>query len=81
MTSPTKVVLDNIATERKYQNDRFGTTFDDHNKLNDWVTYITHYASRNYGPNISESTFRLNMVKVAALAIAAIEAIDRRTPA
>ena len=49
---------------------------DKQNTSNDWVAYISTYAGRataKVGLN-----FRTNMIKVAALAVAAIEAFDAR---
>lgn len=70
-------VLAEIVNERKFQDTIWGREFDNHNKLNDWVTYITHYAAKNYGPKVGVEVFRNNMIKVAALAVAAVEACDR----
>lgn len=55
--------------------------FDKGNSQNDWVAYITSYAGRasaKVAKNEAEGQrFRTNMVKVAALALAAIEAFDK----
>lgn len=54
--------------------------FDKYNTQNDWVSYITCYAGRasqKVARNEKEAMdFRTNMVKVAALAVAAIQAHD-----
>lgn len=60
--------------------------FDEANGINDWVAYICAYAgrasakvSRNQREDSSLNDgerFRANMVKVAALAVAAIESYD-----
>lgn len=69
----------NIAEERTRQKVMF-TEFDKTNTKNDWVAYISAYAGRaaaKVARNEKEGqTFRENMVKVAALAQAAIEAHD-----
>lgn len=52
--------------------------FDQTNRQNDWVAYICAYvgrASSRCHINMRDD-FRSNMVKVAALAVAAIEAYD-----
>ncbi len=55
--------------------------FDKKNSQNDWVAYIMAYAGRaadKVTRNKNEGQdFRQNMIKVAALAIAAIEAYDK----
>lgn len=66
-----------IDVERDYQDDRWGTAFDDLNTSNDWCSYICRYATNAASFNASPAHFREQMVKVAALAVAAIEATDR----
>lgn len=54
--------------------------FDKQNTQNDWIAYITAYAGRaaeNVARNYGEDGFRRNMIKVAALAVAAISAYDK----
>ncbi len=80
----TVVVLDEVLAERRRQITlaHGGDTnkFDLHNNQNDWVAYIAAYngrASQKVARNEKEDqNFRVNMVKVAALATAAIEAYD-----
>jgi len=54
--------------------------FDKSNSQNDWVAYIIAYlgrASAKCSRNKKEGqTFRLNMIKVAALALAALESYE-----
>lgn len=77
--------LQSIQTERARQTamKHGGDTdlFDTTNSQNDWVAYISSYAGRasqKVARNEREGqTFRENMVKVGALAIAAIEAHDK----
>ena len=79
-------VLDEIHDERERQIElkHGGDTdaFDAYNSVNDWVAYITAYAGRAAAKakiNSSEPhNFRTYMIKVAALAVAAIEAYDKR---
>lgn len=70
-------VLEEIRNEREYQNGRWGTDFDDKNTLNDWVTYIATYCGRASQFASPPSNQRRDMLKVAALAVAACEAFDR----
>lgn len=74
-----------IQAERDAQVARWGNTSDDTNNApNDWVSYISHYATNWFGnqfpPYATEvvDDFRTSMIKTAALAIAAIESIDRQ---
>ncbi len=78
--------LEDVRLERVRQIDlaHGGDTeaFDCRNSQNDWVAYISAYvgrASDEVARNEQEDCdFRENMVKTAALAIAAIEAYDKR---
>lgn len=78
-------VLDEVAQERERQKAlaHGGDTdqFDKGNSRNDWVTYIAAYAGRA-GAKVARNeregqSFRDNMLKVAALAVAAVEAHDK----
>ena len=59
---------------------------DDKHAAYDWVAMIIHYLGKSVEAFVNEVgrsegrmlIFRYNMVKVAALAVAAIEAIDRK---
>lgn len=77
----TQTILAEIETEREYQDQKWGHAFDDENTPHEWVAYIAHYAARHLAGNpagVDVDKFRLDMVKVAALAVAAIEAVDRK---
>jgi hypothetical protein len=75
-------IFEEIYDERERQIEKWGNDFDDQNTINDWVAYITSYATRGataggwFHPEASDR-FCQGMVKVAALAIAAIEACER----
>jgi uncharacterized protein YcbX len=66
-----------VYKEREYQMEKWGTKFDKKNTPNDWVCYIAQYLGRAVTMPWSAATFRVGMVKVAALAFAAIEWCDR----
>lgn len=66
-----------IDAERDYQDERWGHEFDDKNTSNDWCSYVCRYATSAAGFDVPTVQFRAQMVKVAALAVAAIEATDR----
>lgn len=79
-----KKVLTEIKVERQYQVSRWGNEADD--TLNDphkWQTWITHYSTKwtagqfNITPEMGED-FRESMIKVAAIATAAVESYDRQ---
>lgn len=81
-------IYDEIKKERDYQQDRWGNVSDD--TLNTpwmWVAYIVQYAgswmSGSFLPLSKDSvdSFRKAMIKVATLAIAAIESVDRQRAA
>jgi hypothetical protein len=78
------IIADLIEELKHQQSKKFGgntAEFDKTNTQNDWVAYITAYAGRSsarVARNERESCeFRANMVKVAALAILAINAYDK----
>jgi hypothetical protein len=77
-------ILSEIGDERQYQVDKWGDETDD--KLNDpmdFVGYIAHHSTRWFNggfPPYSEATllnYREAMIKVGALAVAAIGYTDR----
>lgn len=70
-------VLREIAEERKYQDEKWGTTFDDKNTVNDWGTYINIYLAKATTMGATEEEKRKQLLKVAALAVAALETFDR----
>lgn len=75
-------IFDEIDTERTRQDEGWGQEFDDKNNPNDWVTFVTRYLSRAADdtvtqPKMVEKFYRLNMLKAAAIVVAAIEAFDR----
>ena len=78
-------VYDEIKKEKEYQDKRWGTTTDDTlNTPRMWVAYITRYSTKwmvgTFSPLGKETTdnFRKMMVKVATLAVSAIESLDRQ---
>lgn len=81
-------ILAAIDAERAYQDERWGHVADDTlNSPNDWVAFIAHHSSRwrdgSFAPHPAETVaaFRKQMIKAAALAVAAIESLDRQTEA
>ena len=66
-----------VDMERVRQDGLWGIAFDDSNTAFDWVAYITKFAGKSLTRPFSWTGFRECMIKVAALAVAAIEACDR----
>lgn len=85
MSEHRALILSEILSERKYQDDKWGTEVDDtKNTPWMWAAYISQYATRwmagTFLPLKRDVTddFRTCMVKVATIAVAAIESIDRQ---
>lgn len=78
-------LVHNILAERLHQKElsHGGDTeaFDKTNTKNDWVAYINAYngraADKCFRNEREGQTFRSNMIKVAALALAALEANEK----
>jgi hypothetical protein len=78
-------ILSEIDKERTYQEGKWGNETDDTvNTPNDYVTYMAAYSTKwfpgGFTPYSAETVnaFRKSMVKTAALAVAAVESIDRQ---
>jgi hypothetical protein len=65
-------VVEDVLKEHCYSCDQWGTDFDDNNTINDWVSYITHYASNaiDFRNNMTEQ--RRYLTKAANLCISAL---------
>lgn len=79
----TEYILDEVRKEREYQKEKWGFKADTQlNTPNDFVSYISHHSTKwfeggfePYPPEVVDE-YRKQMVKVAALAVAAIEGLD-----
>lgn len=72
-----------IQAERDAQLVNWGRADDDGWTMAEWSALMCHYASRNAVGDLkamSPAVFRRDVVKIGALAIACLEAIDRKTP-
>lgn len=71
-----------IVGERRRQDEKWGgEVHDDRHSPEDWMMIIDHYLNRVLSAtrkNNSEE-YRKSLIRVAAVAIAAIEAEDRKT--
>jgi hypothetical protein len=77
------MIFHEIQAERIYQDEKWGgPKHDDQHGPNDWITFISCWAGKAFNcckeHPINLRMFRSNMVKVAALAVAAIEWVDRK---
>lgn len=78
-------VLEEIKAEREYQLKKWGDEVDRTiNTPNDFAAYIAHHSTRwfkggftPYPKNVVDD-YRTQMIKTAALAVAAVEALDRQ---
>ena len=77
------LIFKEIDEERARQDGQWGGKgYDDKHDVRDWVAYVLNFLARtvakeaNWGFNLKRA--REAFVKVAALAIAAIESIDRK---
>jgi len=66
-------ILQAIRDERTYQDAKWGKEFDARNTINDWVTYIHNYAAGACVWPADKEAQKRSLVKVAALAVAAIQ--------
>ena len=74
-------IYDEIKQESAWQENKWGNKFDDNHSPYHWAGFITAYTSRHLvcdPATIHLGLFRADMVKVAALAVAAIEVLDRK---
>lgn len=81
-------ILEEINRERTYQQGRWGDSADDSkNTPWQWTAYIAAYATkwmRGSFPPITRDEaddFRAKMIKTAAIAVAAVESLDRQRTA
>lgn len=81
----THKVLSEIREERERQDEEWGgPKHDDTHDALDWHEFIEYQCDRFYrscSSSTSERPDRSRLVKVAALAIAALESIDRKAAA
>lgn len=76
MSEARKKIFEDLEKERAYQDKEWGRDFDKKNTINDWVTYIMIYAGESSRQGLDIEEWRTKMIKVAALAVAAIELYD-----
>ena len=70
-------IYNEIITEREYQDNKWGTAFDDKNTANDWVAYLVCYLGKAVTLPWDRAIFRQMVLKVAALCFATLETLER----
>jgi hypothetical protein len=80
-----KPLLDEVRAEREYQTKKWGNFADDSINLpHHWSSYIGRYSTNwmngTWAPHTKETVdaFRKSMIKTAAIALAAVESVDRQ---
>lgn len=74
-------IAQEFHVERTAQEARWGDTSDDRWSAAEWAALISHYATRQIVNDlhaVDPAKFRADLVKVGALAMAAIQAIERK---
>jgi hypothetical protein len=78
-----QIVVRDVVERREYQDEKWGSAaHDDKHSIRDWVTYLVAYlgriVSRENKWGADSPLARKLFIDVAALAVAAVEAMDRR---
>lgn len=77
-------LFEEIMDERRRQDRKWSVLHDDKHTLGEWVALVHDYAARATHPTDPGKPllphFRHKMIQVAALAVAAIETVDRASP-
>ncbi len=75
----TDKIFEDVLEERKIQDDEWGgPNHDDIHSSHDWVAFITKHLGKAVMWPFNGAGFRRQMVRVAALAVAAIAWHDRK---
>jgi hypothetical protein len=77
------VIEDAIDDERSRQDEQWGgAEHDDEHDADEWESVIVKHANRLTGSGVCDRVaspdYRARLIKIAAIAIAAIESFDRR---
>lgn len=79
--SDTRQVFEEIAAERHRQDAKWGgPDHDDSHGWHEWIDYIIEHADKAYSTNNDDESYanaRRRYIEVAALAVAAVESMDR----
>ena len=80
-------IFEEIEQERELQDKQWGgITHDDNHSFSDWIAFIVKHLGKavldyKQPAEVREGRFRYQMIRIAALAIAAIQATERRVQA
>jgi len=77
--------LETIIQELRTENERAhaiwgGPEHDDQHDQHDWTRYIMVYLGKLSKDNVPDEYYRECMLKIANLAVASIESLDRKNP-
>jgi len=84
MSKKTQDILKEIAEERARQDQIWGgPEHDDEHNVPGWISLIRIYMDKAHSAlyGAGNKTYRRRMIQVAALVVAAIESLDRKTKA
>lgn len=71
-------IIQEILSEREYQDNKWGgEAHDDTHQSHDWVAFIIKHMGKAITWPWDGERFRAQMIRVAALALAAVEWYDR----
>lgn len=82
--APQRTVLAQVREERRRQDKQWGgPSHDDAHVPSDWVSYVGEHLDRAKKSIVQRvladpDRYRQNMIEVAALAVAAVESLDRK---
>jgi len=82
MTPTRQIILDEIAAERRRQYDLPGSEFDQKHTINDWIAISSQYLTRCVARKHMKLDYqeqRQSLIKAAAVILASIEHLDRKT--
>jgi len=72
-------IISDVIDERNRQDKKYGgAPFDDRKSMDDWIRILYSYLYRLDGWICHHGVWRKKLIQIAALAIAAVESIDRR---
>jgi hypothetical protein len=70
-------ILTDMIKERVYEENTWGTVFDNKNTLNDWVTFTNIYLGGAAAIKATPGEQRKGVLKAATLLVAALQSFDR----
>ncbi len=77
----TQAILSEVGEERARQDAEWGRDHDDGHTQSDWVALLTRHAGLAVNDGVTTEDadrYRRQLVRVAALAVAAVESLDRK---